>query len=118
METLSKRIFNLRKQKGLTQTELGDFLGVTKQTISKYERDIKVPSRDAIQKLADIFNVTTDFLLGRNTFPNLTQQEDIKLTKSAQNILERINELPLEKQQKAWEHLEMFINYENLKRNS
>lgn len=118
METLSKRIFNLRKQNGLTQTELGDFLGVTKQTISKYERDIKVPSRESLQKLADIFNVTTDFLLGRSSFLNIDFQEDLELTKSAQNILERINELPIDKQRKAWEHLEMFINYEDLKRNS
>nr|WP_042867821.1 helix-turn-helix transcriptional regulator [Bacillus cereus] len=114
---LPEKILKLRKKKGLTQEELGILIGVTKQTISKYEGNIKPPSRKALQKLADIFQVTTDYLLGRSELPNTDAQKDAELTKTAKEILERINTLPEDRQKKAWEHLEMFVNYEMVKKN-
>lgn len=117
MDMLPEKILKLRKKKGLTQEELGILIGVTKQTISKYEGNIKPPSRKALQKLADIFQVTTDYLLGRSELPNTDAQKDAELTKTAKEILERINTLPEDRQKKAWEHLEMFVNYEMVKKN-
>lgn len=62
---LSKRIKELRLNNDLTQKELSDKLGLTPKMISFYELGDRVPPPDVLEKLADIFNVTTDYLLCR-----------------------------------------------------
>lgn len=68
--SLGKKLKELREKKGKTQLDISKFLGVTYQTIYKYEKDIAVPPADAIVKLAEYFNVSTDYLLGRTNVPN------------------------------------------------
>ena len=58
------RIKQLRIQKSLTQEQIAKRLWVTKSTISAYEMGTKYPSLDMLIKLAAMFNVTTDYLLG------------------------------------------------------
>lgn len=62
---LSKRIKLLRLNNELTQKELSDKLGLTPKMISFYELGDRVPPPDVLEKLADIFHVTTDYLLCR-----------------------------------------------------
>lgn len=54
----------LRLREGLTQQQLADRLGVTKSVVSYYELQERYPSPEVLTKLASIFHVTTDFLLG------------------------------------------------------
>lgn len=54
----------LRKNRGLTQKELGAKIGLSKAVVSKYENDLGYPTLDVVVKIAAFFNVTTDFLLG------------------------------------------------------
>ena len=61
----------LRKEKKITQQQLADRLGITKAMISAYENGIRLPSYDILIKIAAIFNVSTDFLLGITTARNL-----------------------------------------------
>ena len=61
---LSKRINELRISFNWTQVQLAQKLGVTKQTVSNWENDNIQPSIDMLIKLSDIFNVSTDYLLG------------------------------------------------------
>lgn len=61
----------LRKEKKITQQQLADRLGITKAMVSAYENGIRLPSYDILIKIAAIFNVSTDFLLGVNTVRNL-----------------------------------------------
>lgn len=63
-ETLGKRICSCRKQLGLTQDALADQLGVTAQAVSKWENDQSCPDITMLPKLAEIFDITTDSLLG------------------------------------------------------
>ena len=63
-------IRNLRTVSSMTQTELGQRMGVIKQTISNWEKNISTPSIDAIVKLSSIFNVPTDYLLESGVFSN------------------------------------------------
>ena len=60
-----ERIKKLRKEKGLTQQQLGEMLGVQKSAIAKYENG-RVPNlkKETISRLAEIFNVTPNYLLG------------------------------------------------------
>ena len=61
---LGNNIKTLRKQVGLTQTELADKLGVTEQTISKWENDKCYPDVSLLPLLANIFNCSVDAVLG------------------------------------------------------
>ena len=64
-QTLGKRIVSNRKRIGLTQDQLAEQLGVTAQAVSKWENDQSCPDISTLPKLADIFGITTDELLGR-----------------------------------------------------
>lgn len=55
----------LRKDKGITIAEAADMLGVATRTYSSYEAEEREPNITAINKLADFYGVTTDYLLGR-----------------------------------------------------
>lgn len=60
---LAEKIINLRKKNGWSQEELAEKLGVTRQSISKYEGVQSIPDLDKILKLSEIFGVTTDYLI-------------------------------------------------------
>jgi len=62
-ETIGKRISNLRKEKGITQEDLAERLGVTPQAVSKWENDISYPDITLLPRLAEILVVTVDELL-------------------------------------------------------
>lgn len=63
-QTLGKRIVYHRKRLGLTQDQLAEKLGVTAQAVSKWENDQSCPDIAMLPKLAEIFGITTDVLLG------------------------------------------------------
>ena len=60
---LAEKIINLRKKNGWSQEELAEKLGVTRQSISKYEGAQSIPDLYKILKLSEIFGVTTDYLI-------------------------------------------------------
>ena len=66
-QTIGKRIAANRKRLKLTQDQLAEKLGVTAQAVSKWENDQSCPDIATLPKLAEIFGVTTDALLGRET---------------------------------------------------
>ena len=61
---MESRIKQLRENRGLIQEILAAELGITQQMLSKYERDILCIKVDVLMKIAEYFNVTTDYLLG------------------------------------------------------
>lgn len=61
---MESRIKQLRENRGLIQELLASELGITQQMLSKYERDITLIKVDILKKIAQYFNVTTDYLLG------------------------------------------------------
>ena len=63
--TLNENIKRLRLAHGFNQIAFGKMLGVTKQCVSNWENDNVLPSIEMLVKIADIFCVSTDFLLGR-----------------------------------------------------
>lgn len=60
---LAQRIQHLRKQQGISQEELADALGVSRQAVSKWESGQSIPDVDRVIQLSDYFHVTTDHLL-------------------------------------------------------
>lgn len=61
---MGKRLALLRREMGLTQQELSKELGISKDSISNYERDLVNPSDDVKANLARYFNVSADYLIG------------------------------------------------------
>ncbi|MBQ6696941.1 MAG: helix-turn-helix transcriptional regulator [Lachnospiraceae bacterium] len=68
MNSLGSKIICLRKQKNICQKELAIYLHVSISTISNYENDVHEPDLPTLVKLADYFDVSTDFLLGRTEY--------------------------------------------------
>lgn len=64
MVDLGERVKALRRQMGLSQGQLGERLGVTKSMVSSYETSMRMPSYAVLIKMAGIFHVSTDYLLG------------------------------------------------------
>lgn len=60
------RIKRLREEKGLNQVELGKIIGVSGQALGMYENEKRDLSTDTVIKLAEYFNVSTDYLLGKS----------------------------------------------------
>ncbi|MCT4685935.1 helix-turn-helix domain-containing protein [Vallitalea sp.] len=63
--TLGERLKKLREDRGLYLSDLSEIIGVGKSTISGYEHNKKTPKPHTIQKLAEFYGVTTDYLLGQ-----------------------------------------------------
>lgn len=69
---LSMKILKeLRKQKAKTQSQMGALLGITQQAYATYENGVANPPVDILNKLAEFFGVTTDYLLGRSVVSSL-----------------------------------------------
>ena len=67
METLKK----IRNKKGLTQAEVAAKLGITYQAYAHYETGRRQPDPEMLLKMANLFGVSTDYLLGRDETPTL-----------------------------------------------
>ena len=63
MNTIGRRIAQLRKERGLTQEELAQMLEVSSQAVSKWENDVSCPDISLLTQLADVLHTTTDYLL-------------------------------------------------------
>lgn len=61
--TIADRIQSLRKQKGMSQEELADKIGVSRQAVSKWESEQSTPDLDKVVIMSELFEVTTDYLL-------------------------------------------------------
>lgn len=85
MKTLGENIKVLRKANGLTQIELAQQLGITQASVTDYETNKKCPALEKIQKMAELFGVTLDALMGNSEAPVATKKKSIhKNSRSAQ----------------------------------
>ena len=86
---MESRIKILREKRGIIQEILAAELGITQQMLSKYENDVTVIKVDILKRLAEYFNVTTDYLLGMSDVKrDLTGQ--IKLSETLDEYYDMI----------------------------
>lgn len=69
------KLRELRKEKGLTQIELAKLLNVSDRSVGFYETAERDPDTDTLSKLADFFDVSVDYLLGRSNIRNLHESK-------------------------------------------
>ncbi len=65
-EILSKRLKELRKEKGLSQIQVAIYCDITEKTYQNYELMTREPRLEILIKIADFYNVTLDYLVGRS----------------------------------------------------
>lgn len=65
MSTLGSRLRSAREKKGWSQTDICKKLKISNSTLSGYERDYRKPHPDMIKTFADLYEVTTDYLIGK-----------------------------------------------------
>jgi len=87
MEDLGKRIADLRKREGLTQSELARKIDLSHTQITRYELKGVQPPADILKKLADIFGTSIDFLV------NGTAQEKAQNTLSDAELIKQFKEM-------------------------
>ncbi|WP_200957449.1 MULTISPECIES: helix-turn-helix domain-containing protein [unclassified Paenibacillus] len=72
------RIALLREKRGLTQEELSNKIGISRAALSHYETNRREPDYETINKIANFFNVTVDYLLGRTDQPQTVLDHDVR----------------------------------------
>lgn len=92
---IGNTIRELRKEKKMSQSELGKFIGVSQTTVTAWETGRAEPSSTFVSKLADLFNVSTDYLLGRSDskkepYYELTDKEKKDIALQAEKLMEGI----------------------------
>lgn len=78
MDTFGDRLRNLRNSRNLHQSQLGELLGLSPSAIGSYERNLREPAYKHLVQIADLFNVSVDYLLCRTHEP-LTIEEFSKI---------------------------------------
>lgn len=73
---LQDRLRELRTQKHLTQEQVADKLGITRPAYTAYEAGKRQPDYSSLRQLADLYGVTTDYLLGQNNTPKWATEKD------------------------------------------
>ena len=74
-EMFPERLKSLRKEGKMKQSELAGLLSMAQNTISQYEQGLREPDNDTLKTISDIFNVSTDYLLGKADIPNIEMAE-------------------------------------------
>ena len=86
-EIFSNRLITLREEREITQQELADELGITRQSLSLYEKAERTINIELLAKIADFFSVSTDYLMGRTD--KATLEESIQTTCKTTGLTEQ-----------------------------
>ena len=84
---MGEKLKSLRIEKNLTQKQVADRIGLAISAVSSYESGTRYPSYDVLVKLARIFHVSTDYLLG------ITDKRNIDVTGLRDNEIELVSQL-------------------------
>lgn len=95
MPTLGQRIKELREKFSITQKELASIIGFTSVRAIQYiEADKRGLDNNALITLADFFNVSLDYLMGRSDDPSPPQAQPLKGTRRIYDVIARVKDLP------------------------
>lgn len=102
---LTDRLKKLRKENKKTQKQVADYLGITRPAYTAYESGNRQPDYTTLEKLADYFNCSVDYLLGRSNDPRLSADEDKEVDKKVKELMEIIESMPEEKRNEMKEKI-------------
>lgn len=91
--TFGERIRLLRDKKGYTQKYIASKIGVKNNTLHGYENGLREPPFEILVQLAEIYEVTVDYLLGRSSDPRLTKEQEEQVDKRTKELMDLFNRL-------------------------
>lgn len=103
-----KRLYELREKANLKQTELAEKVELKSGAISKYEKGLTQPNMDTLIKFAELFHVSTDYLLGISSIPNPYTTENF--TPKEVDIILRFRRLSKENQIRIDERINTMLD--------
>ena len=95
MFAFAKRLKVLRAEKGITQADIAQYLEVSQQTVGSWENEKSTPKFDMLLKIADYFNVSTDYLLGR-------EGHNVSLSEEQKKLLYTFDSLKKDAKETVW----------------
>ena len=98
--SFAKRLLDARKRKGISQDELAQHLGTKGPVIGRYERDEMKPSIEVASKMAELLDVSLDFLVGKT---------DVLLDSKILNRIVEIQKLSTDEQKTVFSLLDAFL---------
>lgn len=110
-----QRLKMLRDEKKITQGDLAEYLGVGRPTVAGYETKGKQPSFEILKNIADFFDVSLDYLLGRTDIPSPHIQKN---TSPADELSKDIHNLSPESQEEMRKLVELYKIKDKQDRNS
>lgn len=104
----AKRLYELRENANLKQTELAEKVALRSSAISKYEKGLTQPNMDTLIKFAELFHVSTDYLLGISSISNPYTTENF--TPKEADIILRFRRLSKENQIRIDERINTMLD--------
>lgn len=74
-EILARRLLELREDRGYTQREIAIYSDITEQTYQNYERMTREPKLEILMRIADVYGVSLDYLVGRTDVKAIQKRE-------------------------------------------
>ena len=110
METIAERVARMRKEKGITQAEMADLLGVSQPVVSEYERGTLRLHGELIVRVAEILSVSADELLGLSEAKNASKRGNGAKNRRLLRRIEQIETLPKRDQEALLRTIDAFIS--------
>lgn len=119
---LGDRLKELRKDKNITQKELSKVLNIQNTTLSQYENGINEPNDEMKIKIADYFNVTVDYLLGRTNIRQINSVIEKEANQFGNEIIEiyrkkgkieKDEKITPEQRERILKEIEIFVDMTN-----
>ena len=110
MSMFGKRIKELRGKR--TQEEVAEKIGISRARLSHFETGRREPDLELVNRFADFYGVTTDYLLGKSNDPRLTADQDKNFDEKAEKLLKIFENIKdEEKKEELFEEATQYIKY-------
>lgn len=101
---LGEKLEELRRRKGVRQEDVADYLNIARPTYTQYENNKRRPDIDTLKKIADFFDCSTDYLLGKAVERNTKKQK-------LYDVIARAKDLPEENIEQVSDALEALLKH-------
>lgn len=91
--TLGEKIYKLRTKRSMTQEQLAEKIGVSRQSVSKWETDCAIPDIEKLKLLAEIFEVSITELLGMECEEDTKRKDEKERIEHCQKEIKRVEEI-------------------------
>lgn len=111
---VGNRIKYLREEKEISQKKLAEYIKVSPSSIGMYEQERRVPSAEILNLIAEFFNVSVDYLMGRTDTKN--DENKYNINKKSQEILDVIKKSGINLDKIDYIKLEQLLKLSNIEK--